>query len=199
MDSPSNKFGKKLLVITNKRFMLFKTDFNGDVEVGEGSKTRIFKLWRIEAITIHKDRSKIEFLLHIKENKDYYFESNGIQELVQLLEPVFYNDSMGKNLTVYEVDKEFKKNWMKSKQDSEFTKLPNDKYKKQKRFRECAIIKKHDLDADDLTELGISLKHAVKALSGGHSFTPGSSIHDFKLLKKVGEGAYGKVYKCELS
>ena len=182
--SKISSFGLKverIILLTDKNIYYMK------------GKSIACKFTYMEIIGITISKSSCEFILHLKkEEDDYYFTSKNRDLLISQLSKL-YNSNTNKILKLCEVENKNIKKYITSKKDKKknlsATKM-NEKYliDTNKFLESNNIINEKELENDKIEK-----KRKVGTIFSNHKTFKNVGVDDFKLIKVIGRGSYGKV------
>ena len=164
---------------------------------------RRIKYDQIRGITFSKQN--IEFVIHGNDDEyDYYYQSNDRNLILRFIAK-FYEEQNGKNITICEVNEKSLKNYVtgkkEKKKDKNFSKMDEKRIINTKKFlEESAILDKkmrtssisvpEDEKIDDIIPVEIKSKIIFSKIDNISDI----ALEDFKIIKIIGRGTFGKVY-----
>ena len=182
--SKISRFGlnqDRIILLTDKHFYYLK------------SKTLHLKIEYPEIIGITSSKSSNEFIIHLnKEEQDFYFSSkNRNLAIIQLSK--LYQSNTNKIIKICQVDQKNIKQYITSKKDKKkntsITKMEEKFLIDTIKFLEqIDKINENDLNKDEVEK-----KRKIGTLFSKHKTIKNVGVDDFKLLKVIGRGSYGKV------
>ena len=165
---------------------------------------RRIKYEQIRGITISQQNS--EFVVHGTDDEYDYFYSSDDRNLILVFIAKFYEEQNGKPLKICRVNEKTLKNYVTSKKekkkDKNFSKMDENKKIDIKKFIEAAkkekvrrssstnVIATEDEKIYDEVPIQIKSKVIFSKISNIST----ASIEDFKIIKILGRGTFGKVY-----
>ena len=164
---------------------------------------RRIKYDQIRGITYSKQN--IEFVIHGNDDEyDYYYQSNDRNLILRFIAK-FYEEQNGKTIKICEVSEKTLKTYVtgkkEKKKDKNFSKMDESKTINIKKFlEESAILDKkmrtssisvaEEEKIDDIVPVEIKSKIIFSKIDNISSVT----LEDFKIIKIIGRGTFGKVY-----
>ena len=179
-----SRFGlnqERIILLTNKNLYYFK------------NKSLILKILYKEIIGITTSNLSNEFIIHInKEEQDLYFTSKNKNIIISQLTKIYQLNTQ-KKLKICEVKLKNIKQYMTSKKDKKintsFTKMEEKFLIDTKKFLEKSIkINEKELEIDKIQKKG-----KIRTIFSNHKTVKNVGVDDFKLIKVIGRGSYGKV------
>ena len=157
---------------------------------------RKIKILDVEAVTKSRSKESTEFVLHIPSEYDYRFISENRDAIIRTIKEG-YVKLANKNLPIYGVQHHFLKDFVTSKSDRKknILKIPE----------ECFRLKEEDLPittsdpiSDLLNEIPNFQKTKSLSLYQKDKSVKKVMLDEFKVIKVVGKGSYGRVYLVEM-
>ena len=164
---------------------------------------RRIKYDQIRGITYSKQN--IEFVIHGNDDEyDYYYQSNDRNLILRFIAK-FYEEQNGKTIKICEVNEKTLKTYVtgkkEKKKDKNFSKMDESKIINIKKFlEESAILDKkmrtssisvaEEEKIDDIFPVEIKSKIIFSKIDNISNAT----LEDFKIIKIIGRGTFGKVY-----
>ena len=182
--SKISRFGlnqERIILITDKNFYYMK------------SKSINRKIPYEDIVGISFSKSSNEFILHYKnEEQDFYFTSKNRNLAISQIAKL-YKISTKKNLKLCEVEQKFIKQYITSKKDKKkntsYTKMDEKHLIDTEKFLENNNkINEKELEIDKKEK-----KRKVGTIFSNHKTIKNVGVEDFKLIKVIGRGSYGKV------
>ena len=182
--SKISRFGlnqDRIILLTDKNFYYLK------------NKSLNLKITYPEIIGITISKSSNEFIIHLnKEEQDLYFTSKN-RNLAILQISKLYQSNTNKNIKICEVDQKNIKQYITSKKDKKkntsVTKMEEKFLIDTKKFLE----KNDKINENELSKDKVEKKRKVGTIFSKHKTIKNVGVDDFKLIKVIGRGSYGKV------
>ena len=172
---------ERILLLTNKNLYYMK------------NKSLNFKFSYQEIIGVTISKSTNEFILHLKhEEPDYYLTSkNRNLCITQLLK--LYQNNIDKPLKLCEVEQKNIKQYITNKKDKKKN-ISNTKMDEKFLIDSKKFIEQHDkINEKELEKDKIEKKRRVGTIFSCHKSIKNVGVDDFKIIKVIGRGSYGKV------
>ena len=172
---------ERIILLTDKNLYYMK------------NKSINLKLSYQQILGITLSKSSNEFIVHINyDDQDFYFTSKNRNLAVsQILK--LYHASTNKNLKLCEVDQKGIKQYITSKKDKKkntaFTKMDEKFVIDSKQF----IEKNEKINENEIENDKIEKKRKVGTIYSSHKTIKNVGVDDFKIIKVIGRGSYGKV------
>ena len=164
---------------------------------------RRIKYDQIRGITYSKQN--LEFVIHGTDDEyDYYYQSNERNLILRFIVK-FYEEQNGKTIKICKVDEKTLKNFVtgkkEKKKDKNFSKMDETKIIDTKEFleesatldkkmRSSSISMSQEEKIDDIVPVEIKTKIIFNKIININNPT----LEDFKIIKIIGRGTFGKVY-----
>lgn len=174
------------MVVTNKSIM----------NLQKKSLKRKMKITTVEAITKSKSKDSTEFVLHIPSEYDYRYTGDQREPIIQAIKQG-YSQILSKNLPIYGVPHLFLKDFVTTKADRKKNnfKIPGDEF----RLKDEDILTEGDPVSDLLEEIPDFKKTKGASLYQKNKAEKKVMIEDFKVVKVLGKGSFGRVYLVEMT
>ena len=172
---------ERILLLTDKNLYYMK------------NKSLNLKLSYQQIIGVTLSKTSNEFILHIKhEEQDYYFTSKNRNLLITQLSKL-YQSNTEKQLKLCEVEQKKIKLFITSKKDKKKN-VSNTNMDEKYLIDTNKFIEEHDkINEKELEDDKIEKKRKVGTIFSCHKTIKDVGVDDFKILKVIGRGSYGKV------
>jgi len=156
---------------------------------------RKIKIVDVEAIT--KSKESNEFVLHIPSEYDYNFISEERTAIIQTIKEN-YARLTNKNMPIYGVPHHFLKDFVTSKSDRKknILRIPDEGFRLKD---EDVITGSPDPMKDLLNEIPNFQKTKAQSLYQKDKSVKKVMLDEFKVIKIIGKGSYGRVYQAEMN
>ena len=155
-------------------------------------KSLIRKIQYSEIIGITMSKTSDEFILHLNiDDQDFNFTSKNKNLLISKICKLYQNNTK-KILKLCEVDKNMKQ-YITSKKDKKQSKSATKMDTKLLIDTKKFIQERSKVNAKQLEKEKISKKRKVGTIFSTHQTIKHVGVNDFKLIKVIGRGSYGKV------
>ena len=186
--SKISRFGlnqERIILLTDKNIYYLK------------SKSPTFVITYLQLIGITLSKTTSEFIFHINfEDQDYHFTSKNRDLLISQL-AIIYQSNTKKVLKICEVEQKSLKQFITSKKDKKkstsYTKMDQKFLIDTKSF----IDKYNKISDKELESDKIEKKRKVGTIFSTHKTVKNVGVDDFKIVKVIGRGSYGKVCLVE--
>ncbi len=157
---------------------------------------RKIRILDVEAVTKSKSKESTEFVLHIPSEYDYRYMSEQREAIIQVIKEG-YARLATKNLPIYGVPHHFLKDFVTSKSDRKknILKIPEEGFRLKE---EDLIVAPPDPMKELLNEIPNFQKTKAQSLYQKDKSVKKVMLDEFKVIKVVGKGSYGKVYLVEM-
>ena len=187
------------IVVTTKAILNLKKKCKVFTRFCVALKRKI-KLLDVDAITKSKSKESNEFVLHVSSDSDYRFISEVREDTIKAVKEA-YAKLCGKNLPIYGVPHQFLKDFVTTKGDRKKSvfKIPEEGF----RLKEEDVIQASDPAQDPnafqaLDDLPNFKKTKAQSIYQKNKSEKKVMIEEFKVLKVLGKGSFGKVYLVEM-
>ena len=178
---------ERIILLTNNNLYYIK------------SKSPTFTITYPQLIGVTLSKTTTEFIFHINfEDQDYHLSSKNRDLLISQLAKIYYNNTK-KMLKICEVEQKTIKQFITAKKDKKkstsYTKM------EQKFLIDTkAYIEKHNKISDNEIETDkVENKKKVGTIFSTHKTVKNVGVDDFKIVKVIGRGSYGKVCLVEFT
>lgn len=157
---------------------------------------RKIQLVKIEGITKSSSKESTEFVLHIPSEYDYRFASEYHKEIIGIIKENYYKLT-NKTLPIYAVPHLYLKDFVTSESDrkSSILRIPEQSFKlKEEEKKEV----KQPNEGKKLDELPNLQRTKSCSLYQKNKSDKKVMLDEFKTLKVIGKGSYGRVYLVEM-
>ena len=186
--SKISRFGlnqERIILLTDKNLYYIK------------SKNPIFVITYNQLLGITMSKTTSEFIFHINfEDQDYHFSSKNRELLISQL-AIIYQSYTKKVLKLCEVEQKSLKQFITSKKDKKkstsYTKMDQKFLIETKVF----IDKNNKIGEKELEKEKTEKKKKVGTIFSTHKKIKDVGVDDFKIIKVIGRGSYGKVCLVE--
>ena len=157
------------------------------------SKSLQIKLTYPEIIGITVSKSSNEFIIHLnKEEQDFYFTSKNRNILISQLSKL-YQLNTKKVLKLCEVEQKNIKQYITSKKDKKKNTATTKMEEKYLVDTNKYLEKNDTINEKELEDEKIEKKRKIGTIFSNHKTIKNVGVDDFKLIKVIGRGSYGKV------
>ena len=186
--SKITRFGlnqERVILLTNNNLYYLK------------NKSPSFVITYSQLLGITLSKTTNEFIFHINfEEQDYHFGSKNRELLISQLAKIYYNNTK-KMLKICEVEQKNLKQFITAKKDKKkstsYTKMDQKFIIDTKAY----IEKYNKVDEKEIETDKIEKKKKVGTIFSTHKTIKNVGINDFKVIKVIGRGSYGKVCLVE--
>ena len=186
--SKVSRFGlnkERIILLTNNNIYYLK------------SKSPIFTITYAQLLGVTLSKTTTEFIFHMNfDDEDFHFKSKNRDLLISQLAKIYFNNTK-KMLKICEVEQKSLKQYITSKKD----KKKNTAYTKMEQkfsIDTKAFIEKHnDIGEKELETDKKEKTKKVGTIFSTHKTVKNVGVDDFKIIKVIGRGSYGKVCLVE--
>ena len=186
--SKVSRFGlnkERIILLTNNNIYYLK------------SKSPVFTITYIQLLGVTLSKTTTEFIFHMNfDDEDFHFKSKNRDLLISQLAKIYFNNTK-KMLKICEVDQKSLKQYITAKKD----KKKNTSYTKMDQkfsIDTKAYIEKHNnISEKELETDKNEKKKKVGTIFSTHKTVKNVGVDDFKIIKVIGRGSYGKVCLVE--
>ena len=186
--SKISRFGlnqERIILLTDKNIYYLK------------SKSPTFVITYLQLIGITLSKTTSEFIFHINfEDQDYHFTSKNRDLLISQL-AIIYQSNTKKVLKICEVEQKSLKQFITSKKDKKKSTLYTKMDQKFLIDTKSFIDKYNKISDKELESDKIEKKRKVGTIFSTHKTVKNVGVDDFKIVKVIGRGSYGKVCLVE--
>ena len=160
---------------------------------------RKIKVTTIEAITKSKNKDSTEFVLHIPSEYDYRYTGSEREMVIETIKKV-YNTMTGKPLPIYGVPHLYLKDFVTSKADRKknILRIPEEGFRIKDEGELVLKEAKKELPMEIETDLPNFHRTKSHSLYQKNKTEKNIMLDEFKVLKVIGKGSYGRVYLVEM-
>jgi serum/glucocorticoid-regulated kinase 2 len=182
--SKVSRFGlnkERIILLTNNNIYYLK------------SKSPTFTITYAQLLGVTISKTTTEFIFHMNfDDEDYHFKSKNRDLLISQLAKIYFNNTK-KMLKICEVEQKSLKQFITAKKD----KKKNTSYTKMEQkfsIDTKAFIEKHNqISEKELETDKEEKKKKVGTIFSTHKTIKNVTVDDFKTIKVIGRGSYGKV------
>ncbi len=186
--SKVSRFGlnkERIILLTNNNIYYLK------------SKSPVFTITYIQLLGVTLSKTTTEFIFHMNfDDEDFHFKSKNRDLLISQLAKIYFNNTK-KMLKICEVEQKSLKQYITAKKD----KKKNTSYTKMDQkfsIDTKAYIEKHNnISEKELETDKGEKKKKVGTIFSTHKTVKNVGVDDFKIIKVIGRGSYGKVCLVE--
>ena len=186
--SKVSRFGlnkERIILLTNNNIYYLK------------SKSPTFTITYAQLLGVTISKTTTEFIFHMNfDDEDYHFKSKNRDLLISQLAKIYFNNTK-KMLKICEVEQKSLKQFITAKKD----KKKNTSYTKMEQkfsIDTKAFIEKHNqISEKELETDKEEKKKKVGTIFSTHKTIKNVTVDDFKTIKVIGRGSYGKVCLVE--
>ena len=155
---------------------------------------RRIKIKDIAAITKSNSKESMEFVLHVPTEYDYRYTSDQRDEIIKVIREA-YLIIAGKNLPLYGVPHLYLKDFVTSESDAKkkIKRIPEEGFRIKEQNEPVNEENKNDI-LGTLPNLQRTKSHSLYQKNKTEKET---MLKDFKIIKIIGKGNYGRVYLVE--